>query len=253
MLSEERRREILELLQTEGRVLVRDLSKRFRTSLITIRKDLEFLHHQGQLERTHGGALPLRTGALRDRTLQEKERLHRQEKLRIAAAAVRMIRPGQVVILDSGTTTTAIARACRQFRSLTVITNATNIAQELAGTSVEVLLTGGTLRKNSFSLVGPLAEESLRRLSADLLFLAVDGFDVRYGLTTPNLLEARVNRAMAEASRRTIVVCDSSKFGRRSLSLIMPVSAVHETITDRKIMKPYLKALRDADIEVTLV
>jgi DeoR family transcriptional regulator of aga operon len=253
MLSEERRREILELLQTEGRVLVRDLSKRFRTSLITIRKDLEYLHHQGQLERTHGGALPLRTGALRDRTLQEKERLHRQEKLRIAAAAVRMIRPGQVVILDSGTTTTAIARACRQFRSLTVITNATNIAQELAGTSVEVLLTGGTLRKNSFSLVGPLAEESLRRLSADLLFLAVDGFDVRYGLTTPNLLEARVNRAMAEASRRTIVVCDSSKFGRRSLSLIMPVSAVHETITDRKITKPYLKALREADIEVTLV
>jgi DeoR family transcriptional regulator, aga operon transcriptional repressor len=253
MLSEERRREILELLQTEGRVLVRDLSKRFRTSLITIRKDLEFLHHQGHLERTHGGALPLRTGALRDRTLQEKERLHRQEKLRIAAAAVRMIRPGQVVILDSGTTTTAIARACRQFRSLTVITNATNIAQELAGTSVEVLLTGGTLRKNSFSLVGPLAEESLRRLSADLLFLAVDGFDVRYGLTTPNLLEARVNRAMAEASRRTIVVCDSSKFGRRSLSLIMPVSAVHETITDRKITKPYLKVLREADIEVTLV
>jgi DeoR family transcriptional regulator of aga operon len=253
MLSEERRREILELLQTEGRVLVRGLSKRFRTSLITIRKDLEFLHHQGQLERTHGGALPLRTGALRDRTLQEKERLHRQEKLRIAAAAVRMIRPGQVVILDSGTTTTAIARACRQFRSLTVITNATNIAQELAGTSVEVLLTGGTLRKNSFSLVGPMAEESLRRLSADLLFLAVDGFDVRYGLTTPNLLEARVNRAMAEASRRTIVVCDSSKFGRRSLSLIMPVSAVHETITDRKITKPYLKALREADIEVTLV
>jgi DeoR family transcriptional regulator, aga operon transcriptional repressor len=253
MLSEERRREILELLQTEGRVLVRDLSKRFRTSLITIRKDLEFLHHQGQLERTHGGALPLRTGALRDRTLQEKERLHRHEKLRIAAAAVRMIRPGQVVILDSGTTTTAIARACRHFRSLTVITNATNIAQELAGTSVEVLLTGGTLRKNSFSLVGPLAEESLRRLSADLLFLAVDGFDVRYGLTTPNLLEARVNRAMAEASRRTIVVCDSSKFGRRSLSLIMPVSAVHETITDRKITKPYLKALREADIEVTLV
>jgi DeoR family transcriptional regulator, aga operon transcriptional repressor len=253
MLSEERRREIIELLQTEGRVLVRDLSKRFRTSLITIRKDLEFLHHQGHLERTHGGALPLRTGALRDRTLQEKERLHRQEKLRIAAAAVRMIRPGQVVILDSGTTTTAIARACRQFRSLTVITNATNIAQELAGTSVEVLLTGGTLRKNSFSLVGPLAEESLRRLSADLLFLAVDGFDVRYGLTTPNLLEARVNRAMAEASRRTIVVCDSSKFGRRSLSLIMPVSAVHETITDRKIAKPYLKALREADIEVTLV
>jgi DeoR family transcriptional regulator of aga operon len=253
MLSEERRREILELLLTEGRVLVRDLSKRFHTSLITIRKDLESLHHQGQLERTHGGALPVRTGALNDRTLQEKERLHRHEKLRIASAAVRMIRQGQVIILDSGTTTTAIARACRHFRSLTIITNATNIAAELAGTSVEVILTGGVLRKNSFSLVGPLAEESLRKLNADLLFLAVDGFDVRYGLTTPNLLEARVNRAMAEAARRTVVVCDSSKFGRRSLSLIMPTSSVHETITDRKIPKHDLKALRDAEVEVTLV
>ena len=253
MLSEERRREILELLNSEGRVLVRDLSKRFHTSLITIRKDLEYLHHQGQLERTHGGALPLRTGSMKDQTLQEKERLHRQQKNRIAAAAVRMIREGQVIILDSGTTTTAIARACRHFRSLTIITNATNIAAELAGTGVEVILTGGALRKNSFSLVGPIAEDSLRKLSADLLFLGVDGFDLRYGLTTPNLLEARVNRAMAEAARRTIVVCDSSKFGRRSLSLIMPTSSVHETITDRKVSKQDLKGLRDAEVEVTLV
>jgi DeoR family transcriptional regulator of aga operon len=253
MLSEERRREILELLQSEGRVLVGDLSKRFRTSLITIRKDLQVLHHMGQLERTHGGALPVKTGALYDRTLREKERLHRREKLRIATAAAAMIRAGQVVILDSGTTTTAIAKACRHFKNLTIITNATNVAEELAGTSVEVILTGGTLRKNSFSLVGPLAEESLHRLSADLLFLAVDGFDVQYGLTTPNLLEARVNRAMAEAARRTIVVCDSSKFGRRSLSLILPTTAVHETITDRNISKKDLKALREARIDVTLV
>jgi DeoR family transcriptional regulator of aga operon len=253
MLSEERRRAILELLQQVGRVLVRELARQFRTSLITIRKDLEFLHHQGQLERTHGGALPTKTGALKDSSLEVKERLHRQEKLRIAAAAAQMIGKGQVIILDSGTTTTAIARACRHFEKLTIITNATNIAAELAHTAVDVILTGGVLRRNSFSLVGPLAEESLRKLSADLLFLAVDGFDVRYGLTTPNLQEARVNRAMAESARRTVVVCDSSKFGRRSLSLILPTSAVHETITDRNIPKHDLKALREADVEVTLV
>ena len=253
MLSEERRREILDILQSDGRLLVGELSKRFRTSLITIRKDLEFLHHRGLLERTHGGALPVRTGALIDQTLREKERHHRQEKLRIAAATVKMIRSGQVIILDSGTTTTAIARACKHFRSLTIITNATNIAEELAGTAVDVILTGGMLRKNSFSLVGPLAEDALRKLNADLLFLGVDGFDVRYGLTTPNLLEARVNRAMAEAARRTVVVCDSSKFGKRSLSLIMPTSSVHETITDSKISKHDLKALRAAKIDVTLV
>ena len=253
MLSEERRRAIVELLQQDGRVLVRELARQFRTSLITIRKDLEFLHHQGQLERTHGGALPTKSGALKDSSREEKERLHRQEKQRIAAAAAQMIGKGQVIILDSGTTTTAIARACRHFEKLTIITNATNIAVELAHSAVDVILTGGVLRRNSFSLVGPLAEESLRKLSADLLFLAVDGFDVRYGLTTPNLQEARVNRAMAESARRTVVVCDSSKFGRRSLSLILPTSAVHETITDRNIPKHDLKALREADVEVTLV
>jgi DeoR family transcriptional regulator of aga operon len=253
MLSEERRRAIVEMLQQDGRVLVTDLAKAFRTSLITIRKDLEHLHHQGQLERTHGGALPVKTGALMDSSLQEKERHHRQEKLRIAAAAAQMIAKGQVIILDSGTTTTAIARACRHLKNLTIITNGTNIAAELADSPVEVILTGGVLRRNSYSLVGPLAEESLRKLSADLLFLAVDGFDVRYGLTTPNLLEARVNRAMAEAARRTIVVCDSSKFGHRSLALIMPTSAVHETITDKNIPKTDLKALREAEVEVKLV
>jgi DeoR family transcriptional regulator of aga operon len=253
MLSEERRREVLEMLQTDGRVLVTELAKRFRTSQITIRKDLEFLHHQGQLDRTHGGALPVKTGALRDQSLQEKEQLHRKEKLRIAEAAVHMIRQGQVIILDSGTTTTAIARACRHFKSLTIVTNATNIAAELADTAVEVILTGGVLRKNSFSLVGPLAEDSLKKLNADLLFLAVDGFDVRYGLTTPNVLEARVNCVMAESARRTVVVCDSSKFGSRSLALIMPTSAVHETITDKNIPKHDLKVLREADVEVKLV
>lgn len=253
MLSEERRREILEILRTDGRVLVRDLAKRFRTSLITVRKDLESLHHQGQLERTHGGALPVRTGALQDQTIQEKERQHRQQKVRIAAAAVRMIRPGQVIILDSGTTTTAIARGCRHVRGLTVITNGTNIAAELADSPADVILTGGSLRRNSFSLVGPLAEDSLSKLSADILFLAVDGFDVTYGLTTPNQLEARVNRAMSAAAKRTVVVNDSSKFGRRSLSLIMPISAVHEAITDRGISKSDLNALRESDIDVTVV
>jgi DeoR family transcriptional regulator, aga operon transcriptional repressor len=253
MLNEERRRAILEMIQEDGRVLVRDLARRFRTSVITIRKDLEFLHHQGQLERTHGGALPLKTGALLDSSLQEKQRLHRQEKIRISAAATRMIGNSQVIILDSGTTTTAIARSCRHIHNLTVITNAINIGAELADSPVEVILTGGTLRKNSFSLVGPLAEESLRKLSADILFLAVDGFDVHYGLTTPNILEARVNRAMADSARRTIVVCDSSKFGRRSLSLILPTSAVHETITDKGILKRDLSALRKANVEVKLV
>ena len=253
VLNEERRRAILDLLSRQGRVLVTELSRHFETSPVTIRKDLEVLHAHGMVHRTHGGALPSRDGVLEDPTLREKEKLHRQEKLRIADSAASMVKEGQVIILDSGTTTTAIARALRSFQNLTIITNAVNIAAELAGTAVEVILTGGTLRKNSFSLVGPIAEETLRCLSADLLFLSVDGFDVHYGLSTPNLLEAKVNRVMVEVAKRTVAVCDSSKFGRRSLSLIVPTSALQEVITDRGAPKSDLRVLKQAGIEVTLV
>ena len=253
MLNEERRRAILEMLNRDGRVLVMDLSSQFATSQVTIRKDLEILHAHGLVHRTHGGALPAREGALEDPSLREKEKLHRSEKLRIAAAAAHLVKEGQVVILDSGTTTTAVAHALRNFRNLTIVTNAVNIAAELSGANVEVILTGGTLRKNSFSLVGPIAEETLRRLSADVLFLGVDGFDVQYGLSTPNLLEAKVNRVMVEIAKRTVAVCDSSKFGRRSLSLIVPPGALQEVITDRGVPKSDLRTLKKAGIEVTLV
>ena len=253
VLSEERRRAILDLIGRDGRALVKSLASKFGTSEVTIRQDLEVLHSHGLVHRTHGGALPVRTAALLDPSLQEKSKLRRKEKQRIAAAAARLVKEGQSVVLDSGSTTTAVARELRRFHQLTVITNAVNIAAELAGTPVEVILTGGTLRENSFSLVGPLAEESLRRLSADVLFLGVDGFDVHLGLTTPNLLEANVNRVMTEISRRTVVVCDSSKLGRRSLSLIASSSAVHQVITDRQIAKSDLRALREEGIEVTVV
>ncbi len=253
LLNEERRRAILEMMQHDGRVLVVDLARRFRTSHVTIRKDLEILHIRGLIQRTHGGALPSRGGALEDPTLREKEKLHSKEKLAVATAAAQLVSEGQVVILDSGTTTTEIARALRNFKNLTIITNAVNIAAELANTTLEVILTGGTVRKNSFSLVGPIAEETLRRLSADILFLGVDGFDVHYGLSTPNLQEAKVNRVMVEIAKRTVAACDSSKFGRRSLSLIIAPSAVHHVITDRGIPKADLQAIKKAGIELTLV
>src|SRR5882762_7451329 len=253
VLNEERRRAIIEILDRDGRVLVMDMARRFDTSQVTIRKDLEVLHAHGLVHRTHGGALPAREGALEDPTLREKEKLHRKEKLQIAEVAAGLVKEGQVVILDSGTTTTAIARALRNFHNITIITNALNIAAELTGAPVEVILTGGSLRKNSFSLVGPIAEETLRRLNADILFLGVDGFDVHYGLSTPNLLEAKVNRAMMDVAGVAVVVCDSSKFGRRSLSSIAPLSGVHHLITDRGIRKPELAALKKAGIHVTLV
>ena len=253
MLNEERRRAILELVNRDGRVLVADLARHFATSQVTIRKDLEILDAHGLLDRAHGGALPPRPGVLADPTLREKEKLHRREKLLIAEAAAALVKEGQVVILDSGTTTTAIARALRNFHHLTIVTNAVNIATELAGADLELMLTGGTLRKNSFSLVGPIAEDMLRRLSADVLFLGVDGFDVDYGLSTPNLLEAKVNRVMVEVSKKAVAVCDASKFGRRSLSQIVPPTGLDHVITDRRAPRSDIRALKKMGIGVTLV
>ncbi len=253
MLIEERRQHILSIAQSEGRVRVRDLSKALGISQITIRKDLDYLQAKGLLQRSHGGALPAQPGALFDPSLQEKEKSHHYEKERIGAAAAAMVQEGQCVMLDSGTTTTAVAHALKKFSQLTVITNAVNIAAELTGTNFEVILTGGILRKNSFSLVGPLAEDMLAEMHADILFLGVDGFDLEIGLTTPNLLESRVNRAMVNGATKVVAVCDSTKFERRSLSRIAPATAVHHIITDTNLPKAIAEALHNLNIEVILV
>lgn len=252
LMSEERRRTIVDLLLREGRVLVRNLAKQFRTSEVTIRQDLEMLHSRGLAQRTHGGALPVRT-ALLDPSLREKEKVNWKEKQRIAAAAAGLVKDGQSVVLGSGSTTAAVARALRDFNQLTIITNAVNIGAELAGTSIEVVLTGGILRENSFSLVGPLAEEMLLRLSADLLFLGADGVDFTWGSTTPNPFEASIQRVMMKIARRTVLVCDSSKFGYRSLSLVGPIADLREVITDKHISKRDWRGLEQAGVKVILV
>ena len=252
MLIDERRQHVLSLIQRDGRVLVSELSDTLGISRITIRKDLDYLESKGLVQRTHGGALAPQGGALLDPSLKEKEQHQLKEKQRIAAAAAKLVQEGQCVLLDSGTTTTAIARALRELSHLTVITNAVNIAAELAGTNFDVILTGGSLRKNSFSLVGPLAEEVLREMHADILFLGVDGFDPKVGLSTPNVLESRVNRAMVHAAKKVVAVCDSTKFSRRSLALIVPPTAIHTVITDDQLADEDAETLRNMGIEVII-
>jgi DeoR family transcriptional regulator of aga operon len=253
MLIDERRQHILSLVQKDGRVLVAELAQRLGISQITIRKDLEYLQSKGLVLRTHGGALLPQNGTLFDPSFPEKQDRNSDQKRRIARAAADMVEEGQCIILDSGTTTTLIAQALKRFLHLTVVTNAINIAAELTGTDFEVILTGGTLRKNSFSLVGPLAEDLLAEMHADILFLGVDGFDVEGGVSTPNVLESRVNRAMVRSAKKVIVVCDATKFSRRSFSRIIPVAAIHHVITDRSAPDSVCETLRSQNIGLTLV
>ncbi|HNW60534.1 MAG TPA: DeoR/GlpR family DNA-binding transcription regulator [bacterium] len=251
MLNEERRNAILDTLSQHHRILVSELASHYSTSPVTIRKDLEILERRGLLHRVHGGAIAANPSVL-DLALTEKERMHTREKERIARAATHMIEEGDVIILDSGTTTMAIARQLKSHKGITIITNAVNIASELVGSENEVILIGGTVREKSFSLVGPLSEVAIARLTADKLFLGVDGIDFDYGFTTPNLLEANINRMMLHVATRVIVTADSSKFGRKSLGVIAGLTEAHTIITDGGATAGDLQRLRALGIKVII-
>ncbi|MGY3039224.1 DeoR family transcriptional regulator of aga operon [Rhodanobacter sp. TND4EL1] len=255
LLVEERRRLIVELVEQQGRATVEELATRFGTSTVTIRADLDALARQSAIARSHGGALPVAPAA-NDTPLNIKETRWHAQKLRIGQAAAKMIRDGETIILDSGSTTVEIARQIRhmKFESLTVITNALNIALELSGLpQIRVMMLGGLLRQTSYSLVGPDAEQALAKLSADRLFLGVDGLDPEVGVTTPDPLEAALNALMIRVSRQTIAVLDASKLGQRSLSVITPIKNLDMVISDSSAPTDTVEALRAAGVQVELV
>jgi DeoR family transcriptional regulator of aga operon len=250
MLNLERRTKILELLEKHGQVAVVDLSKRFKTSEVTIRNDLKDLHKRGLARRAHGGAVKVATVSM-DPSLKIKAELHADEKRRIGAAAAALINDGDSIILDSGTTTQQIARQIKNRKDLKVITNGLNIAMELFGAKdIQLIFLGGVIRQNSLSAVGHFAEDILAQLSADKLFLAVDACDVEFGLSTPNVEESQ---AMARIAKETILVADSSKFGKRSLSRIAPLSDVDVIITDKNLPAETQSDLRSREIQLVLV
>jgi DeoR family transcriptional regulator of aga operon len=253
MLNLERHNKILELIDEFGKVQVNELSRLFKASEVTIRNDLKDLHKRGLIRRAHGGAVRMETVNV-DASLQVKASLQADEKQRIGAAAAALIKDGDTIILDSGTTTQQIAKQIKNRKDLTVITNGINIAMELLGTKdIRLIMLGGMVRQNSYSAVGHFAEDMLRQLSADKLFLAVDAFDLNFGLSTPNPEESKVNQGMVEIATETILVADSSKAGKRSLSRIVTLAAIDTIITDKLLPAETQAELRSRDIELILV
>lgn len=254
LLGEERRRKILQILEKDGQVTITDLARRFKVSAVTVRADLDGLSQNGTVLRSHGGAV--KRSEAQDYPLRLKAALHRQEKIRIGQAAGQLVGPNETIILDSGTTTAEIATYLKhkQLRPLTVITNALNISLELADApGISVIVVGGLLRPVSYSLVGPQAEGMLGDLHADKFFLAVDGFDLEAGPSTPDVLEAQLNTRMVQVAKETIVVADSSKLGRRSLSRIASIERISRLITDRRAPAEFVDALRKRGTQVIVV
>ncbi|NOY96110.1 MAG: DeoR/GlpR transcriptional regulator [Chlorobi bacterium] len=249
-----RRAKILEELESKGQVVVNELSEMFNISEVTIRNDLAHLEKQNMLIRARGGAIKVKYYRMGiDPSISDKQKEYLKEKQKIAKAALKLIEDGDTIILDSGTTTTEIAKNMEQFKNLTIITNALNIASILSEyEGFNIFMPGGSLRKKSLSLVGALADESFRKFYCDKLFLGVDGFDTTHGLSTPNSEEAHLNQIMIGIAKKIIVVADSRKFLRRRFAFIGPLSDIDVVITDSGISDEDKKRLEKNGIEVII-
>jgi len=246
-----RREEILKALSEEGKVFVHELSEKYKVSEVTIRNDLDKLEKKDLLIKARGGAIKVDFHVRTDHRISQKYQIHIKEKQQIGKLAAQMIENSDTIILDSGSTTSEVARNITHFEDLTVITNAINITNILSNnSSINIIVPGGYLRKSSTSLIGPLAEENLKKFHVDKLFLGVDGLDSRLGLYTPNLEEAHLNQMMITIANEIIVVTDSSKFKKKSLAFICETDKIHKVITDDGIEEADKKRLEDAGVEV---
>ncbi|WP_236973931.1 transcriptional repressor AgaR [Membranihabitans maritimus] len=248
-----RRIAILDKLNKEGQVSVSELSELFDVSEVTIRNDLAQLEKKNMLLRARGGAMKVKQSYVGfDYPLSDKQKQNLQEKIDIGKKSSELIEEGNTIILDSGSTTFEVAKNFDGYNDLTVITNALNIATYLAKSKTNVIVPGGTLRKNSLSLVGILAEKGFRNYFCDKLFLGVDGFDINHGISTPSIEEAHLNQIMIEISKEVIVVCDSSKFERRGFAFIAPMSKIDIVVTDKNISEDAKSKLEGAGVKVII-
>lgn len=256
MTINERHDLIIKELDTKGQVSVTELSTMLNVSEVTIRKDLTMLEKGNRLYRAHGKAIKM-SPYINDRDVNVKFSQYPAEKTAIGKKAVSLIEANDSIIIASGTTVEYFAREVYTDESLgrlTVITSALNVASILAkNRNFEVVQLGGIVRGTALSAVGSDAEHMLENFNSSKLFIGVDGIDIEYGLSTTNLLEANLNRVMIRSAQKTIVLCDSSKFGRRGFSRICEIDDVDQIITDAGIPPHTLEALQQRGIEVTIV
>ncbi|MBP1640309.1 MAG: Glucitol operon repressor [Bacteroidetes bacterium] len=252
MLPNQRREKILELIREDGHAKVMDLSRIFKVTEVTIRQDLERIEKEGLIVREHGGAyLKDIDSNVRNFSLQNQENI--AEKIAIARKAVEFITDGDTIILDSGSTTTEIAKLLTNYRNLTVITNALNIALILgAQMGITVIVTGGEFKAPTLSLTGQKAADFFQSLHVDKLFLATAGIALKSGLTYPGISDICVKRAMIESANETFLVADSTKIGKSSFASLGALSLINYLITDSKITADDIRWLKNYDVQFVI-
>ncbi len=255
----ERWNDLLDNLAQSDRLTVEDAAQRLGVSLATIRRDFDELARQQMLTRIRGGAK--RNSVAYDLPLRYKTARHASEKQRIGVAAAALIAAGGTVALNGGTTTTEVARAIatrdlndsRGEPTMTVVTNALNIANELAvRPHVKIVLTGGVARPQSYELIGPLATLVLETLTLDYAILGVDGLGAALGASAHHEGEASISQLMARRSDHVMIVADGSKLGARGFARICGTDEVHTLVTDSSAPAPELDRLRDRGVRVVI-
>lgn len=252
MLPNHRREKILDLIREDGHAKVTQLSRIFKVTEVTIRQDLEKLENDGHIMREHGGAsLPNIGNQVKSITLRNQENM--PEKIAIAKKALELINEGDTIILDSGSTTTEIAKLIKGFNNLTVITNAINIAFMLGGEpGIGLLVTGGEFKSPTLSLTGQKAADSFSNIHVDKLFLATAGITLKSGLTYPSISDIVVKRAMIESADIVYLVADSTKIGKNSFASLGALSLIDYLITDSKVNEKQSAMLKDHDISIII-
>jgi DeoR/GlpR family transcriptional regulator of sugar metabolism len=252
MIASQRREKILELLKEDGSAKVIDLARIFKVTEVTIRQDLEKLEKDGLVTREHGGAYLKNV----DKQVQTVSLAHQEnmaKKELIGQKCLEFIQSGDTIILDSGSTTTEIAKQLKGFGNLTVITNALNIALILgAEPGIDVILTGGEFKPPTLSLTGQKAADFFKGLHVQKLFLATAGISLKAGLTYPSISDLVVKKAMIEAADITYLVADSTKIGKAAFASLGALSLIDYIITDSGIEEKDKKVLQDNEIELII-
>lgn len=252
MLPKQRKEKILELLKEDGSAKVNDLARIFKVTEVTIRQDLEKLEKNGLVNREHGGVhLKDVEDKVRNFSLVHQENL--KEKEIIAEKCLEFIQPGDTIILDSGSTTTEIAKKIVNIKGLTVITNALNIALMLgANPNIDIIMTGGEFKAPTLSLTGQKAADFFKGLNVQKLFLATAGISLKSGLTYPSLSDLVVKKAMIDAADTTYLVADSSKIGKSAFASLGALSLIDYIITDEGVENKHKEVFKEHDIQLII-
>jgi DeoR family fructose operon transcriptional repressor len=249
MLPAERKREIVDTVAERDGCSVAELSEMLDVSKATIRRDLSDLEDEGRIERSHGGALPVRTVAS-EQSYSQRGVQNLAAKRAIAARASEEFHEQQVIFFDAGTTTMEVARRAPADVSFIAATNFPELALELANDERDVKLTGGTLRPQTKALVGPTGEAFMERKNFDQVFLGTNSIHPDAGLTTPNEDEARMKELMCANAQRVVVVADASKFGRTSFVRFADFETLDMLITDAVLDGEMREAFETAGVDI---